>query len=113
MSADSEKEDRVGPTITFGPSTVETVLTELGFQVGDSAIVVDEAGTPVEPAFGEAPITVDEVAGFVTNDDGTVSVIRDDFTSLVEYVNQFDADGAAPSDSDTQNTGVKGGGFDA
>jgi hypothetical protein len=86
------------PEITFGPSAAETVLEELGFAVDDAGIIVDEAGAPVEPAFGDAPISVNELGGFAKDESGEIVVIGDDFPSLVEYLKHFEvSDGSLDS----------------
>jgi hypothetical protein len=86
--ADSNTE--AAPELTFGPSAAETVLEDLGFAVDDGGIIVDETGDPVEPAFGDAPISVDNLGGFAKDESGEIVVIGDDFPSLVEYVKQFE-----------------------
>lgn len=91
-----------GPTITFGESAAEDVVTELGFDIKDG-IIVDESGEPVEPAFGDAPLTLSELGGFGKDEDGEIFIIGNDFPSLVEYIDRFEVSDRSdePKDGDS------------
>lgn len=71
--------------VTFGPSATETVLDELGMKVNDDGYVVDkEDGEPVESAEGEK-VPIEEFGGIGK---GSKIVVKDNFSSVSEYVEQ-------------------------
>jgi len=71
--------------VLFGPSAAETVLEELGMEVNDEGFVVDkETGEPIDSAEDE-DVPIEEFGGVGK---GSKIVVKDDFSSVSEYVEQ-------------------------
>lgn len=74
------------PTVTFGPTAVETIIEEFGWTSDPAGVIVDGDGTPVTATDG-GELTVAEFGGVVSHN-GTPTPIRGDFNALVEHVQQ-------------------------
>ena len=74
-----------GPTVTFGPTAAETILTELGFDVNEDGIIIDETGDPV-PTINHPKVAIEDLGGFVESENETIIPVKDDFTEIHEVV---------------------------
>jgi flagellar basal body rod protein FlgG len=77
------------PTITFGQSAAETVASEFEIKIDEDGYLVDEEGDYVIPSGSNEPMTIEEFAGTGV---GSQEVIKNDFNSVSEYVEEHRSD---------------------
>ena len=77
--------DGEGPEITFGPVAAQTIITELGFEINEDGIIVDEAGDPV-PTINHSQVSIGELGGFVEGEDEAIIPVKDDFSEIHKIV---------------------------
>lgn len=82
-----EEDTSDAPTITFGESAAETIISGFGWTTDFDNIIVNAAGEPVESTDGD-PIPLDKLGGIIPDDDGNPVLVRDDFASLAEHVKE-------------------------
>lgn len=76
-----------GPKVTFGEGAEEFVIEAHGWATNDRGFIVDEDGDIVTAVYGGS-IRLDELAGVVSVE-GEPTPLRDDFTSICQYVKDY------------------------
>ncbi|GAA0281549.1 hypothetical protein [Halobacterium noricense] len=81
----------MSPEITFGPDAAETVLEQFGKTTDDEDYIIDEESEEREKSYyKEEEIHIEELGGLI---DGSVGLVKDDFTEIHEYVKDKESDG--------------------